>query len=59
MKTTLLVLAACGLALSIVPPLLYFAHATDLDTLQHLMTLGMILWFAADLTRVFGPRSTP
>jgi hypothetical protein len=57
MKNLLFVLAGCGLILTIVPPILYFAHAIDLGTSQQVMTLGMLLWFAGDLPRVMDRRN--
>lgn len=54
MKTFLLASAVCGLALTFIPSILYFAWTLDLPRSQQLMTLGMILWFAGDLTRVIG-----
>jgi hypothetical protein len=54
MKTFSLVSAACGLALTIIPSILYFAWTLDLQKSQQLMTFGMLLWFAGDLLRVIG-----
>jgi hypothetical protein len=54
MKASFLVSAACGLALTIIPSVLYFAGTFDLQKSQQLMTFGMLLWFAADLVPVFG-----
>ena len=56
MKYLLFVLAGCGLILTIVPPILFFAHAVELGSSQQLMTLGMFLWFAGDLPRVMDRR---
>ncbi len=58
MKRSLFVLAGCGLILTIVPPILFFAHTIDLGLSQQLMTLGLFLWFAGDLPRVMDRRSS-
>jgi hypothetical protein len=58
MKRIFLVLAGCGLILTIVPPILFFAHTIDLGSSQQLMTLGVFLWFAGDLPRVMDRRSS-
>jgi len=58
MKYLLFVLAGCGLILTIVPPILFFAHAIDLGLSQQLMTLGLFLWFAGDLPRVMDRRGS-
>jgi hypothetical protein len=56
MKTILLASAVSGLALTIIPPILYFAWTLDLQRSQQLMTFGMILWFAGDISRVIARR---
>jgi len=52
MNTFLLASAVSGLALTIVPAILYFAGTLDLPGSQQLMTFGMILWFAGNIPRV-------
>jgi hypothetical protein len=58
MKNLFFVLAGCGLILTIVPPILFFAHTIDLGSSQQVMTLGMLLWFAGDLPRAMDRRSS-
>jgi hypothetical protein len=58
MKNLLFVLAGCGLILTIVPPMLFFAHMIDLGSSQQLMTLGLLFWFAGDLPRAMNRRSS-
>ena len=58
MKTIFLASAVSGLALTILPPILYFAWTLDLQRCQQIMTFGMILWFAGDVSRVI-VRSRP
>lgn len=57
MKTLSIVLAGSGLLLTILPPVLFFAGAVELESLQHLMTFGMVLWFVGDLPRVIARRT--
>jgi hypothetical protein len=54
MKTILRTTAVCGLAITIIPSILYFAWTLDLPRSQQFMTLGMLLWFAGDIPRVIG-----
>jgi hypothetical protein len=53
MKILLYTSALSGLALTIIPPVLFFAGAIDLAWSHRVMTVGMILWFAGDIPRVF------
>ena len=46
MKTVLIVLSIFGLILTIVPAFLVFAGTIAWTTHSHLMTAGMVLWFA-------------
>ncbi len=56
MKTIFLASAVTGMALTIIPPILYFAWTLDLLRIQQLMTFGMIFWFAGDVSRVIARR---
>jgi thiosulfate reductase cytochrome b subunit len=47
MKKLLPILALAGLALTIVPPLVHLFGNLPLKTTFHLMTAGMVVWFAA------------
>lgn len=59
MNRSLALLAGCGLLLTIVPSVLYFLRLADLDATRHLMSLGMIVWFTADLARVVRRNTSP
>lgn len=45
MKQTLMAVSFAGLALVIVPPVLYVAAAMEKTTMQTLMLAGTVLWF--------------
>lgn len=47
MTTLLRIIAYLGLALTIVPSLLFFFDVLTLDTMKRTMTIGMILWLCA------------
>lgn len=49
MKTILTILAAIALALTLLPALLLCAGWVAADTVKHLMTASLALWFAAIL----------
>jgi hypothetical protein len=40
------ILSWLGLALTVLPPVLYFFDAQPLDSLKYAMAAGMLLWFA-------------
>jgi di/tricarboxylate transporter len=46
MKKLLQLLAAAGLVITILPPLLYFGGAIDHDAVYTFTTWGTVLWFA-------------
>jgi hypothetical protein len=45
-RTLLMILAAAGLILTLVPSILTFVGSIDVQMNKWLMLLGMILWFA-------------
>ncbi len=47
MKPILMAASVVGLALVIVPPVLYFAARMDKGSMQALMLAGTLLWFAS------------
>lgn len=47
MKTALKLTSIVGLALVIVPPILYLAGNLDKGLMQSLMLAGTVLWFAS------------
>jgi len=47
MKTLSKILGPLALALTIVPAILFAAHAIDDSTLKGLMLAGCVLWFVA------------
>ncbi|HKJ79542.1 MAG TPA: hypothetical protein VKA10_08400 [Prolixibacteraceae bacterium] len=46
MKQLLQLISAAGLALTIVPPIIYFNDAITRETQNGLMLVGAIIWFA-------------
>ncbi|EAZ80442.1 hypothetical protein [Algoriphagus machipongonensis] len=45
MKTILKIASYIALAMTIIPPIMYFKSAISLDSSHLYMTLGMLLWF--------------
>ena len=46
MQTSVKILGGIALALTIVPPLLFLAGSMALATMQTVMLVGCVLWFA-------------
>lgn len=47
MKKLLPIIALAGLALTILPPVIHLFGSLPVKTTFHLMTAGMVLWFAS------------
>lgn len=45
MKIILIILSVLGLTLTIIPSVLVFVQEISLQTNQHIMVFGMLLWF--------------
>lgn len=59
MRVFLLLCAVCGLGLTILPPLLFFADAARLPWSHQLMTIGMVLWFGGVIPGVMRRKAPP